>query len=211
MEFALEVSSESSEGKEFNEIVGVEMRGENGFYKRDHERWNGSCWWGAAAAYSTNLALALIYKVLVVEMKRRIDQPDIQSNLWTLHSEIERLLKDVERLVKQDSESFIRFAQWQHSDNGAEKKRCFTDIVDVSMKLIEKSSSAIKWIDQLNCLVPQQMLPHLQLAWELLMGAINGTVHVVRDNLQAIKISKKKANYLTRLKELHDDCQKNYS
>ena len=59
---------------------------------------------GAAAAYSTNLALALIYKVLVVEMKRRIDQPDIQSNLSTLHREIERLLKDVERLVKQDSE-----------------------------------------------------------------------------------------------------------
>jgi len=43
------------------------------------------------------------------------------------------------------------------------------------------------------------------------MGAINGIVHVVIDNLQAIKISKKKENYLTRLKELHGDCEKNYS
>ena len=49
------------------------------------------------------------------------------------------------------------------------------------------------------------------MACELLMGAINGTVHVVRDNPQAIKIPKKKENYLTRLKELHDDCKKNYS
>ena len=36
---------------------------------------------GAAAAYSTTLALALIYKVLRLEIRRRIDQPDIQSNL----------------------------------------------------------------------------------------------------------------------------------
>jgi formiminotetrahydrofolate cyclodeaminase len=48
-------------------------------------------------------------------------------------------------------------------------------------------------------------------ACELLMGAINGTVHVVIDNLQAIEVSKKKENYLTRLKELHGDCKKNYS
>lgn len=76
-------------------------------------------------------------------MKRRIDQPDIQSNLSTLHREIERLLKDVERLVKQDSESFIRIARSQRGDNRAEKKRGCTDIIDVSMKLIEKSSSAM--------------------------------------------------------------------
>jgi len=38
------------------------------------------------------------------------------------------------------------------------------------------------------------MLPHLQVACELLMGAINGTVHVVRDNLQDIKIPPKKQN-----------------
>jgi hypothetical protein len=50
------------------------------------------------------------------------------------------------------------------------------------------------WIDQLNCLAPQQILPHLQVACELLMGSINGTVHVVSDNLQAIKIPPKKLN-----------------
>jgi len=117
-------------------------------------------------------------------------------------------LKDVERFVKQDSELFIEFARSQRGDNRAEKKHCFIAIIDVSMKLIEKSPSAMQWVDQLNCLVPRQMVTHLQVACELLMGAINATVHADRDNLQAIKISKKKENYLTRLKELHDDCKK---
>ena len=48
------------------------------------------------------------------------------------------------------------------------------------------------------------------MACELLIGAINATVHVDRDNLQAMKISKKKENYLTSLKELHNDCKKNH-
>jgi len=54
------------------------------------------------------------------------------------------------------------------------------------------------------------MITHLRVACELLMGSINGTAHVLRDNLQSIKAPKKRGNYLRRLNELHESCQKRY-
>ena len=49
-----------------------------------------------------------------------------------------------------------------------------------------------------------------EVAGDLIMGAINGTVHVARDNLNTIKTTQKRDNYLKRLQELHHDYQKQY-
>jgi len=164
---------------------------------------------GAAAAYTSSLAIGLIYKVILFELKRK-NKPEIEGNLLTLRREIERLLKDVEKLVREDSEIYTSFAQSRRAGDKTEIKRHFSNVMDVSMKVMEKSDSALAWVDQLRRVVPKQMNTHLLVASELLMGAINGTVHVLRDNIQAIKVSKKRETYLERVNEVHKASLKRY-
>jgi formiminotetrahydrofolate cyclodeaminase len=166
---------------------------------------------GAAVAYTTCLAIGLIYKVVLFEIRRSGNKPDIERNLLTVKRELERLSKDTEKLVKEDPESYMEFARSRRSGDKAEKKQRFTDLLEVSMKVMEKSDSAFFWIDQLRRVAPGEMITHLQVASELLMGAANGTVHVVRADLQSIKVSRKRENYLKRLYELHEESKNRYT
>ena len=165
---------------------------------------------GAAAAYSTCLGIGLIYKVVLFELKRSGNNPHVERNLLTVKKELERLLHDAERLVKEDPESYLAFEGSRRSGEKTVQKQSFSSLLDVSMKVMEKSDSAFFWIDQLMRIVPGQMITHLQVASELLMGAMNGTVHVVRANLQTIRVPEKRENYLKRLNELHEGGKKRY-
>ncbi len=165
---------------------------------------------GAAVAYSTCLAIGLIYKVTLFEINRTGESSHLERNLLTVKKEIERLLRDVENLVKEDPESYMRFAQSRRVGDKAQMKRDFSRIIDVSMEVMEKSDTAFEWINQLRRIVPKRMFTHLLVACELLMGAIKGTVHVATDNLQSIKVTKKRENYLKRLNDLQKKSQERY-
>jgi len=65
-------------------------------------------------------------------------------------------------------------------------------------------------IGNVKSVIPAKMITHILVAGELIMGAINGTVHVVRDNIQFIKDQEKRKNYLARLNKLHDESRERY-
>lgn len=163
---------------------------------------------GAAAAYVASLALGLIHKVVLFELK--MPGRDTERNLMVVRKEIERLLHDVEPLVKEDPDSYDQFTRSRLAEDKAGMKRRFPGLVDVSMKVIEKSDSALQWIDRLQPLTPRRMIPHLLVASELLLGCMNGSGHVLRANLRSIRDPKKRGNYLRRLDEVLQHGQKRY-
>jgi formiminotetrahydrofolate cyclodeaminase len=165
---------------------------------------------GAAVANSFCLAVALVYKVVLFETERNLHNPDISSNLINVRKEIERLLRDAEKLVEEDSEAYLNFARSRRNGDTVQMKLHFDIIIEVSMKIMEKSEAAFEWIQQLHQISPQHMATHLLVASELLMGSINGTVHVARDNLKSIRVPEKRENYLNRLNELHKTYQRRY-
>ena len=162
---------------------------------------------GAAVANSFCLAVALIYKVVLFEAERNYHNPEMSQKLSGVKKEIERLLRDAERLVEEDSETYMNFAESRRTGNKAQMKQYFNEIVEVSMKVMEKSEAAFRWIVQLHQIIPQQMVTHLLVANELLMGVINGSVHIVKDNLRVLKSPEKRKNYLNRLDQLHQEYQ----
>ena len=158
---------------------------------------------GAAVANCFCLAIALIYKVVLFETERNYRNPELSQNLLEVKKEIEPLLRDAERLVDEDSETYIKFAESRRTGNKAQMKQHFNEIIEVSMKIMEKSDAGFRWIEQLHEIIPQQMATHLLIAGELLMGAINGTVHIVKANLRVLKSPEKRLNYSNRLYHLH--------
>lgn len=165
---------------------------------------------GAAAAYSLCLAMSLIYKTLLLEINRE-DSPETEMNLRGARKDIERLFNDAQRLVKDDPETYTKFARSLRGDDKAEMTQCFSDMIAVSMNLVEKSGLALEWIRQLHAIVPDQMYTHLRVACELVMGAVNSAIHLTRDNVQTIKSQKKKERYLSRLDELGQEYQQKYN
>jgi len=162
---------------------------------------------GAAVANSFCLAVALVYKVVLFETERNLHNPGVNSDLLHVKKEIERLLRDAEKLVEEDSEAYLNFARSRRDGDTVQMKLHFDIIIEISMKIMEKPEAAFEWIQQLHQIIPQRMSTHLLVASELLMGAINGTVHVARDNLRSIRVTEKRENYLKRLNELHKTYQ----
>ena len=158
---------------------------------------------GAAVANCFCLAIALIYKVVLFETERNYHNSEMNQNLLGVKKEIERLLREAERLVDEDSETYIKFAESRRSGDKAQMKQHFNEIIEVSMKIMEKSDAGFRWIEQLHKTIPQQMATHLLIAGELLMGAINGTVHIVKANSRVLKSPEKRENYAKRLYHLH--------
>jgi formiminotetrahydrofolate cyclodeaminase len=128
---------------------------------------------GAAVANCFCLAIALIYKVVLFETERNYHNPEMSQNLLGVKKEIERLLRDAERLVDEDSETYLKFAESRRRGDKTQMKQHFNEIIEVSMN------------------------------GELLMGAINGTVHIVKANLRVLKSPEKRENYSKRLYHLH--------
>jgi len=166
---------------------------------------------GAAVAYSLGLAIGLLNKLILLEIHRRADQPEMEKNLLSAKRDLERLLKDVELLVKQDSETFERFRHSRRTGNQGKINQEFNGVIEVSMKVLQHSDAALGWIRQLYPVVPNWMVTHLLVAAELIMGSTNGSAHVVRANLRSFQSSKKRDNYLKRLADLQTDCQQKYS
>ena len=166
---------------------------------------------GAAAAYSFCLAVALVHKVSLIENRRVVDRPDIDKNLAVLKKEIERLLSEANKLVQQDAEAFLQFRMARQSSDAKATKHAFSNVMDVSLKVIEKSFSAFEWIRQLQLIIPRTLFTHLRVASELIMGAVNATVHVVNDNIQGIRSEAKRKNYLSEVMTLHKKCKDTYA
>lgn len=159
---------------------------------------------GAAVANCFCMAVALVYKVAIFEAARNVQTSSIGVNLLEVRRELEILLRDAEKLVDEDSEAYLNFSRSRREGDTVQMKQHFNDIIEVSMKIMEKSDVAYAWIRQLHQFAPHRMNTHLLVASELLMGAINGTVHIVRDNLESIEVFEKRDNYLNRISELHE-------
>jgi len=165
---------------------------------------------GAAAAYTCALAVGLINKIILIGIHQHAGSPKIEKTLLTAKKELERLLKDVEKLIGEDVEKFKRFDQFRRRGDNARLESGAGDIIEVSLSVLEHSDSTLYWIKQLHALTPRQMITHLLVACELLSGAINATVHVLRDNIPSMNVAENRNSYLKRVDDLQRGCHERY-
>ena len=166
---------------------------------------------GAAVANCFCMAVALIYKVILFETGRNTPPSLIGNDLPSVRKDLERLLRDAETLVDEDSEAYLNFVRSRRDGHALQMQRHFADIIDVSIRVMEKSGAAFDWIHQLHPLVSPPLQIHLLVAAELLMGAINASVHIVKANVQSIGADEKKRDYVNRIDALHRDYIASYN
>jgi len=159
---------------------------------------------GAAAAYTANLGIALVYKVLVLEMNRKELDPSPQATLRVAHKELERLYLDLKKMVKEDPQRYVKFSAASRSDDQAAGKAAFLDILTCSMQVMEKAHDGMEWFRRLSKISSVKLAPNLRVAVELLAAGMAGTAHIVRENLKPINSPEKQQRYLERLESLNE-------
>lgn len=83
--------------------------------------------------------------------------PDVQKNLLCVDREMKRLLADTEKLIDEDEDAYRQFSLARKSGDKPEMKKQFQRIVEVSMKVMEKSDAGLVWILRLYRAVPLRM------------------------------------------------------
>ena len=163
---------------------------------------------GAACAYTANLGMALVYKVLLFELNRKELDPGPQANLRVAQKEIERIYLDLKKLISEDPKCFVSFDASVGSGDQAAGKAAFLDIMTCSMQVMEKAFAGLEWVRMMSTISSLKLAPHLRVAAELLGASILGTAHLVRENLKTIKSPEKQKGYLERLETLCKDGMK---
>jgi hypothetical protein len=54
------------------------------------------------------------------------------------------------------------------------------------------------------------LFTHLRVASELIMGSVNATVHVVKDNILGIRSEAKRESYLSQIQMLQEKCKRSH-
>ena len=99
----------------------------------------------AAVAYTSCLAIALLYKTVLFELHRATTKKVSEAYLRVTGREIEKLMKDTENLVAEDAQSYTNFVQSYRNKDKKDIKQHFSQVIDVSMKIMEKSCAALEW------------------------------------------------------------------
>jgi formiminotetrahydrofolate cyclodeaminase len=158
---------------------------------------------GAAAAYAGSVGLALLEKIIRLEMRRH--QAVSESLLWKeLLSQASALSESLHRLRDEDGESYLFLAETKASGKTEEEiGAALKQAIECPMKILEQTHKALRCV----CVAAEQckrhLLSDLQVVCELLGAAGRGAYHISMANLHPMTDPVSKADYQSRLTNLH--------
>ena len=156
---------------------------------------------GAAAAHGACVGLALLEKIVLVEL-RRSDIP-FESRWQNLLEEVRRSSSTLLRLRDEDGEAYVRFAQARTFGKGAE------EILDLLKQAIESPIAIMKEAKRSLDLVARagnhckgHLLSDLLVVCELLRAAIDGNHRVAQANLGVMGDPSLRSHYQNKLNQV---------
>jgi hypothetical protein len=119
----------------------------NGFSQRYRAEFTCLCWrFGSSPRLLS--AIDLIYKVILFELHRATAKAFDQGPLGVARRDVEKLFKNLEKLVAEDIEAYKKFAQPYQDKERKNIKQHFSKIIDVSRQVLEKPHAGrnVSWI-----------------------------------------------------------------
>ncbi len=138
---------------------------------------------GAAAAYSACLGIALIKKVIHLEMLR----PDLSSELkdfWEdLLEQAEVAEQILERLLHDDGRSYVEFARARAAGAEEMMASAIERVIACPIDIMEQSCQGQGLISEAGKHCKRYLLSDLLVAGEFFLAAVQGSYHIARANL----------------------------
>jgi formiminotetrahydrofolate cyclodeaminase len=169
---------------------------------------------GAAAAYSACLGLALLKKIIRLELLR----PDLASELtssWEdLLEQAEVAENILERLLHDDGKAYVNFAEARAEGTEETIAAALERLIDCPVKIMEESCQGQALISEAGKHCKRHLLSDLLVAGEFFLAAVQGAFHIARANLCLVPDDWSKgapqASSTAKIRRLQDCCQDSY-
>jgi formiminotetrahydrofolate cyclodeaminase len=159
---------------------------------------------GAAAAYAGSVGLALLEKIIRLEMRRH--PGGSEPSFWgDLLSQVSALSESLHRLRDEDGKSYLFLAETRASGK-TEKEiaAALKQAIECPIKILEQTHKGLSCISVVAEQCKRHLLSDLQVVCELLGAAGRGAYHISMANLRLMTDPVSKADYQIRLAKLHD-------
>lgn len=141
---------------------------------------------GAAAAYAGSVGLALLKKIIRLEMHRHQDPS--QHHPWEEWlDQVSFLDQNLYRLRDEDGRSYLRLTEVKKSGKSqAEVVSALKKAIDCPMKIMEQTFEALGYVSKAADRCKTHLLPDLAVVCELLGAAARGADHIIRANINRL-------------------------
>jgi formiminotetrahydrofolate cyclodeaminase len=158
---------------------------------------------GAAAAYAGSVRLALLTKIVRLEMRR---YPDVsERSLWQdLFNQVSALSASLYRLRDEDGKSYMFLAKTKTSGTKQEEvAAAVMQAIECPMQILEQTHKALTCVSVAAKHCKRHLLSDLQVVCELIKASGQGAYHICVANLRIMTDPITQADYQNRLTRLH--------
>jgi len=164
---------------------------------------------GAAAAHGACVGLALLEKIVQVELNRSCDSSEAE---WkNLLQEVRKSSSTLLKLRDEDGRAYVRFAQAKTLGKGkTEVLGALQQAIDCPTNIMEEADEAFSLVARAGMHCKGHLLSDLLVVCELLRATISGAHRIAQANLSLMEESPKRSEYLARLEQLLSDSMELY-
>ena len=156
---------------------------------------------GAAAAHGACVALALLEKIVKVELLRCRDSSEAE---WKeLLQEVKKSSATLSHLREEDGRAYVRFAQARTFDKGkTEVLMALEQAIECPIRIMEEASKTLEQVARAGKRCKCHLLSDLLVVCELLRAAITGTYRIAQANLSLLEEYPRRRKYQHTLEQL---------
>jgi formiminotetrahydrofolate cyclodeaminase len=159
---------------------------------------------GAAAAHGACVGLALLEKIVKVELHRSRDSSE--PGWKNLLQEVKKSASTLLQLRDEDGRAYVRFAQAKTFGKGkTEVLEALQQAIECPIRIMEEASKSFDQAARAGSRCKDHLLSDVLVVCELLKAAISGTYRIAQANLRLMAESAKKSEYQGRLDQLRSE------
>jgi formiminotetrahydrofolate cyclodeaminase len=158
---------------------------------------------GAAAAYAASIGLALLEKILRLEMQRKkiLSAQGLRGE--GLLGKVVQLKETLARLRDEDGEAYLKWARIKREkENLTAVREALREATECPMRIVERIQESLECAVEAGNLAQKHLLSDLLAVCEILNGAGKGAAHIAATNLQAMLDPTEENAYRKRLAAL---------
>jgi formiminotetrahydrofolate cyclodeaminase len=158
---------------------------------------------GAAAAYSASIGLALLEKIVRLEMHRG-GMPAAQGSVWKgLLGNVVEVAGALGRLRDEDGEAYLKWIKTRDAkENLAAIHDALREATRCPIRIVERVHESLECAAEAGKLAQKHLLSDLLVVCEILSGAGKGALHIAFANVQVMLDPADKDAYRRRLAAL---------
>ena len=156
---------------------------------------------GAAAAHGACVALALLEKIVKVELQRCRDSSEAE---WQdLLQEVKKSAATLSHLREEDGRAYVRFAQARTFGRAkTEVLMALQQAIECPIRIMEEASQTLDQVVRAGKRCKGHLLSDLLVVCELLRAAISGAYRIAQANLRLLEEYPERRKYQLRLEQL---------